>query len=117
VNSDPDNLNIDAEQRVQVPVEVWLQGFADAEFVVTDSFHACVFAILFNKPFIAYLNPERGGTRFESLLAKFNLLNRLLTTSDAFCPDELPPIDWADVNNRLCELRKSSMEFLRQSLA
>ncbi|MDR0895152.1 MAG: polysaccharide pyruvyl transferase family protein [Prevotellaceae bacterium] len=117
VNSDPYNIDIDAEQRIQVPVEVWLQGFADAEFVVTDSFHACVFAILFNKPFVAYMNPERGGTRFESLLAKFNLQHRLLTTSDAFRLDELPPIDWADVNNRLHELRKHSVAYLRQSLA
>jgi hypothetical protein len=116
VNADPYNWTIDVQQRIQVPIEVWLQGFADAEFVITDSFHACVFAILFNKPFVAYLNPERGGTRFESLLAKFNLSNRLLSTSDAFHPEELPPIDWMFVNNKLCELRKNSLEFLRQAL-
>lgn len=30
-------------------VEKWLAAFRDADFVVTDSFHACVFSILFQK--------------------------------------------------------------------
>lgn len=34
-------------QRIKPSVEAWLRGFYDAEFVVTDSFHACVFSILF----------------------------------------------------------------------
>ena len=31
------------EERIVPPVEKWLRAFADAEFVVTDSFHGCVF--------------------------------------------------------------------------
>ena len=46
----------------------------DAELVVTDSFHACVFAIIFGKPYIAVGNKERGMARFASLEeAKRNL--------------------------------------------
>lgn len=42
-NDDVDSLISD---RVQPPLEQWLRGFYDADFVFTDSFHACVFSIL-----------------------------------------------------------------------
>lgn len=53
-------------------VEDWLASFANAEFVVTDSFHGMVFSIMFEKPFIVIVNKERGAARFESLLRKFD---------------------------------------------
>lgn len=63
-------------------IEQWLQSFYNAEFVVTDSFHGTVFAILFNKPFIAIANKNRGLTRFTSLLDLFNLSDRLVSELD-----------------------------------
>ena len=63
-----------ARERGRPPVGQWLRGFMDAELVVTDSFHACVFAIIFGKPYIAVGNKERGMARFASLEeAKRNL--------------------------------------------
>ena len=40
------------EQCIVPPVEQWIRGFMDAEYVVTDSFHGTVFSIMFNKPFL-----------------------------------------------------------------
>lgn len=60
------------------PVTQWLRGFMDAEFVVTDSFHGVAFSIIFNKPFIAIGNHDRGLARFTSILKKFKLENRLI---------------------------------------
>lgn len=57
----------------QPPVEEWLKGFYDCDYVVTDSFHACIFSIIFNKPFIVYKNEKRGTTRIKSLLESLNL--------------------------------------------
>lgn len=45
-------------------VESWLDSFAGADFVLTDSFHGTAFAINFNKPFIAFGSKERGQARF-----------------------------------------------------
>lgn len=56
---------------VQPPVEEWLQGFIDAEIVITDSFHACVFSIIFNKEFFFLGNSNRGNARIDSLLHTF----------------------------------------------
>ena len=79
VNSKAKGPNISVEERIQPPVEAWLRGFYDAEFVVTDSFHACVFSIIFGKPFVVIGNKDRGMARFESLLKMFELEDCLFT--------------------------------------
>ena len=66
VNSKYEVADAPLEERIQPSVEAWLRGFNDAEFVITDSFHACVFSILFEKPFIVYGNKNRGMARFNS---------------------------------------------------
>lgn len=62
-------------------VQDWLASFANAEFVLTDSFHGMVFSIIFEKPFLVILNKERGAARFESLLTKLNSEDRLISNS------------------------------------
>lgn len=51
----------------------------NAFLVCTDSFHACVFAILFNRPFIVFDRKENlksMNSRIETLLSKFKLEER-----------------------------------------
>lgn len=109
------NPNVDKdvhfEKRIQLPVECWIAGFRDAKFVLTDSFHGCVFSILFNKPFIAIGNPERGMARFRSLLTLFQLEDRLLLSE----PIETlvdRPIQWERVNRILERERQKAFSFL-----
>ena len=66
------------KERILPSVESWLRGFYDAEFVITDSFHACVFSIIFEKPFVVFGNKSRGMSRFDSLLNKFGLSSCLI---------------------------------------
>lgn len=108
------NINIPLDERIQPPVENWLRGFYDAKYVVTDSFHACVFSILFNKPFTVIGNAARGMSRFDSLLEMFGLKNRLIT--DKFISGEYTNIDWKNVNLILDDMRKKSNYFLSSIL-
>lgn len=103
------------EQRISPSVGAWLRGFRDASMVVTDSFHACVFSILFHKPFIALGNEGRGMSRFLSLLSMFGLQDRLLLSPR----NPLPKlsIDYEEVDTRLKELREVAFKFLRNGLA
>lgn len=87
VNTQVENHSIPVEQRIQPSVETWLRGFYDAKFVVTDSFHACVFSIIFRKPFIVIGNASRGMTRFTSLLRLFGLESRLITETKQELPN------------------------------
>ena len=85
VNSDVEDYRLsDLSRRVQPPLEQWLRGFYDAEYVITDSFHACVFSIIFGKPFVVYANDNRGKARYESLLQQFSLSNCMITSSNEF---------------------------------
>ena len=109
--------DIDNPDNNQVPsVEEWLSAFYEAEFVFTDSFHGCIFSILFNKPFIVYGNVNRGMARFHSLLSLYGLEERLVTTLKAVKEVLSQSIDWDCVNARLSELRNKSHEFLTKAL-
>ncbi len=109
----PWDIDIPIGERKQPPLESWLRGFADAEFVLTDSFHACVFSILFHKPFGVFVNLERGLSRIESLLRPLGLMDRCIFDA----PVDLDrPIDWELIDNVLMQKAESSMEFLKQAL-
>jgi len=96
----------------------WLNSFKSAKFVVTDSFHGCVFSIVFNKPFLVIGNKSRGLARFTSLLKKFGLEARLIVNCEQFDSSlAFAPIDWELVNNLRSEGRLKSLEFLRNCLS
>ena len=98
------------------PIEEWLRGFMESKYVVTDSFHGTVFSIIFNKPFVAIVNNQRGASRFHSLLNMLGLQERLI--SDVSKVDELigRNIDYDAVNTILAEKRNESIKFLIRSL-
>jgi hypothetical protein len=60
----------------------WLRVLYESAFIFTDSFHGCVFAILFKKPFLVYGNELRGMTRLSSVLESFDLGDRLINSSN-----------------------------------
>lgn len=102
----------------QMPaVQDWLASFANAKFVVTDSFHGMVFSIVFGKPFIVIANKERGAARFESLLKKFNASDKLIDSTEVLMKglvkvDEIKPLDFKSI-----ELEKEkSLFFLKKYL-
>lgn len=116
VNSKYEVPDAPLEEKIQPPVEKWLRGFYDAKYVITDSFHACVFSILFKKPFIVYGNKHRGMARFQSLLSIFGLEDRLVTTPEEASAAICCPFNWDNVNARLSDWRKISKDFLLESL-
>lgn len=110
-----DDFSLPLEERIQPPVESWLRNFRDASFVFTDSFHACVFSILFHKQFAVVGNKGRGLSRFESLLGLFGLENRMVETPQD-C-QSLQEIDYTRVDAILERERAKSLRFLKEVLA
>lgn len=113
---DEHELNEPIEKRIQPPVEQWLRAFKDAKFVVTDSFHAMVFSILFNKQFIVYANNGRGAARFQSLLRSLGYKDHLIYNSADYNNMRISTIDYEQVNAKIASLRKDSLEFLLKGL-
>lgn len=96
----------------------WLYSISNSKYVVTDSYHGCVFAILFNKPFVVIANKKRGIDRFATLLDMLSLSHRMVSsveqvTTLLFEED----IDYTRVNEILKQRRIESMDFLKRSLS
>lgn len=99
---------------IQPSVEQWLRAFYDSEFIVTDSFHACVFSILFRKQFVVYGNINRGMARFQSILSLFGLEDRLIYDYEHY--KVLNSIDYDKVYEKLDKMRTISMFHLKNNL-
>ena len=113
-------INQDGKPVDMIPVEAWLKAFAQASFVITDSFHGCVFSIIHRKPFIAIANRERGIDRFTSLLGYFGLMDRLIFSLEEYQQKRsslLTPIDYVPIVQKHEEARAASLTFLREALA
>ena len=99
--------------RVQPSVESWISGICGASYVITDSFHACVFSILFHRPFAVVGNRGRGLSRIEWLLGQLGLESRFVGNGDSLPGQDM---GWDDVDARLDRLRSESMDFLKKNL-
>lgn len=108
------NNNFDSPyDRIVPPLELWLQAFHKAKYIFTDSFHGCVFSIIFNKDFIVYGNKERGLSRFNSLLNMFQLKNRFIFNSNEYNPSLVTNhINWTNVNDTLKSQKEKSLKYL-----
>lgn len=56
-----------------MPIEDWLSYIKYADRVVTDSFHGCVFSILFQKQFNVCANDSGGNGRLKSLFSMLGI--------------------------------------------
>ena len=115
-NTNIHNENIPLKNRIQPPVEDWLRGFRDCKAVITDSFHACVFSVIYNKPFIVLGNKSRGMSRFESFLSKLGLNNRMVNDTADMQQIKNLLNTVPNVQERMESLKTGSMAFLMNNL-
>lgn len=104
---------------VKPSVEEWIARFRDAKFVFTDSFHGCVFSLIFRKPFVAYGNKSRGLSRFTSLLDSFCQSKRIIRNSGDLTSNllkELSMIDCKLLDQKQNYLREIGLRYLTNSL-
>ena len=94
----------------------FLHTIQNAELVVTASFHCMALSIVLHKPFIAILIGDEGkDSRLVSLLKELNLENRIFT-SQMTLKDVNTPINYQEVEQKLDEMRHSSIDYLMNSL-
>jgi hypothetical protein len=122
VNGNPTKTNFSYSHYVSP--EEWLSRLYNSSLIVTNSFHAMIFAINFKKPFI--IIPRNFGltfdeneySRFESLLSDLNLEDRYFFSFEEIKSDHRwkQPIDYDKVYAKLEPLREFSLNFLREAL-
>ena len=98
----------------------WLNDIKNAKLVITDSFHATVFSILYKKDFICVVSGSNGTDRIPSLLKMLGInhsdrIVNSLTDVDSSMLDK--HIDYDDINEKLQKYRKSSLLFLKNALS
>lgn len=113
-----DNPSVFQDKVVLPRVEEWLKYIESADYVVTNSFHASVFSILFNKQFSSYLKVANNG-RIEDLLLHTGLVNRGMTevNFDVLMTQYKSFIDYSPVNCKVDEWRLYSRKWLDEQLA
>ena len=92
----------------------FLSLFQNAEYVLTDSFHATVFSIIFNRKFVDIL-PGKTSTRIISILKLTGLQDRILTKYDDFSFVN-KTINFSECNTIIENERKRSIELLKKAI-
>lgn len=83
----------------------------DAAYVVTNSFHATVFSVIYHKEFAVELS-TRGtrNTRSEALLHNLGIEGREILNAQT--PASIPEADWEAADDRLRQMRQASVDYL-----
>lgn len=91
----------------------FVNAISNAEYVVTNSFHGTAFSIIFNKKFYVELlkTDSKVNSRIENILQTFSSKKQIIVVSkmnDA--------LDWNFVNSKMDEMRKESLDYLKEIL-
>ena len=100
--------------RIDVSPEDFLAYLHHAECVVTGSFHATAFSIIFNKQFKVGI-PDRVGSRIKDLLKRTGLQQRVIAAGSSVQEMDMP-IEWAGVNSIVADGRSRSLANLQRSI-
>ncbi len=101
----------DSDQILSVPE--WLSSIANCDIVVTNSFHATVFSILFHKNFIVLpVDGKNMNDRITTLLETVGLSNRFCKNSEDIDFCIIDEADWETVDKCVDEIRKDSSAWL-----
>lgn len=102
-------IAINLRDRKELPgIEQWLGYIKNAEYVITDSFHGTVFAMLFKKQFEVHCNKSGGYGRIQTLLGQLGLTKKL--------SDLQAPVDYSKVDDAVMAFRYHSQDYLIKAL-
>lgn len=99
----------------------WVNLIKNASIVCTDSFHGCVFSIIYNRPFVAFkrfLNDSKHSqnSRVYNLLNSFGLESVLVDDNKEYYPMDFNEDTWSMVNKRMKKYSCQSKDWLIQSI-
>lgn len=83
---------------------------ANADTVVTSSFHGTILSIIFNKRFYTIRCKDKNNVRVESLLDTLGLNNRLINDYNEIT--HIDEIDYEKVNQKIKDLKTCSVKYL-----
>lgn len=100
-------------------VENWVKAIKKSSFVLTDSYHALILAILFRKPFLVIMKKDANyGDRVATLLSMLGLEGRHFESVEEAIEAHVvnSDIDYDEVWNILDSKRRESIKWIMESL-
>ncbi|WP_302457744.1 polysaccharide pyruvyl transferase family protein [Bacteroides fluxus] len=96
-------------------IQEWLNAVRSSSFILTDSFHTVVFAILNRKPFIVLPSVKSRMGRIVSLLSRLGIINRYFSTIEEARQRRIwnEVIDYDSVFLLLTKLQENSNAMLK----
>lgn len=114
INQEPfTNYKCDKHIKDAGPDE-FLELFANASFVVTNSFHGTCFAVNFNIPFVI-ASPQIGVIRIENFLSSVGVRDRIVSSDYQILQAINNKLDFNAINNKLGILRDDSKKYIEKS--
>lgn len=101
-------------------VEQWVKNIAEAEFVVTHSFHGLAFCIIYKKSFvIVKAKDSNRQTRLTDLLNELGLTDRFFNSCEEAKNSTIwkKPIDYDKVYLKLEKMKNDSYNYLKAALS
>lgn len=107
---DAPKLKKTAVEHIVAPtVEEFVGYFKNAEYVFTNSFHGTAFSVIFNKNLFVECKHRAGkNIRAEELLKAVGIRRDITETGL-----EETPVNWDDVNLKIKDLQRGSLEYLK----
>jgi hypothetical protein len=109
----------DKDKFIYNSIPVWLNYIKNSEFIITDSYHCVIFAILFRKQFLVIERDCAGNERLNSLLSLFDIRNRFYSSLDDIKYSDVVKnkIDYIKVYGKLSLEKEKSMKYLKKNLS
>lgn len=104
---------VNAEYKKGIGPDEFLSLFANAEYVLTNSFHGTVFSIIFEKKFMVEVisKSNKVNHRSKNLLEALNLGDRICSNIDK--DNWNKEINYIEVKDSLNKMRDESIKYLR----
>lgn len=96
-----------------IGVEEWLGYMMNAEYIFTNSFHACCFSVIFQKQFFV---GARAGDKIDSVLDLFGLSGRRVKGFHPELAESLEDIDFTEIEKIRKEKTKASADFILNAI-
>lgn len=107
------------DKKVIYGIEEWLECISESRFVITNSFHAVIFSLIFHKDFLVVCVENMGiNDRLFTLLENVCLSDRIVENFSTEKIDQImnQPINWNNVDEQLSILKNKSSYFLYSSI-
>lgn len=108
------NIEIINLSKMEYSVSDFVSAFRFAKCIITTSFHATVFSIIFKRPFYSIKLNDGADGRYVNLLRQLGLSAQCV--SPEISPI-IPIIDYKNIDNLLKQYRKQSLDFLNDLLS